>query len=136
MSWVGFDLDGTLAKWEHGDSVQQIGEPIAPMVRICQGFINVGVRVKIMTARVGQRMPNDPANFVEKQRDMIRRWTSTHIGYPLEATCEKDFEMALLFDDRAVGVLSNKGHISARPTNCEWLLECYDPWEDAKEKML
>ena len=50
--WTGFDLDGTLAKYDAWKGYQHIGEPIAPMVALLKKLHAGGKRVKILTARV------------------------------------------------------------------------------------
>lgn len=125
-TWVGFDLDGTLAVWKHGDSIEQIGSPIVKMVQVLLGFQAAGIRCKIFTARVG---PCEMPAFARTQRDLISAWCHKHIGNVLEITNEKDFKMVLLFDDRAIAVQPNTGKLSARPSNCDFLLRSFDPWE-------
>lgn len=50
--WVGFDLDGTLAKYDKWEGIDHIGEPIKPMVELIKRMHDEGKVVKIMTARV------------------------------------------------------------------------------------
>jgi hypothetical protein len=40
----------------------------------------------------------------------IERWCETHLGKVLPVVYEKDYHMAVLFDDRAVAVTPNNGH--------------------------
>ena len=51
MGWIGFDLDGTLAKTMNWKSLDDIGEPIAPMVALAKKYIAEGREVRIVTAR-------------------------------------------------------------------------------------
>lgn len=55
--WYGFDLDGTLAKYDGWKGIDHIGEPVKPMVDLIKRMHDEGKVVKIMTARVSPR-PN------------------------------------------------------------------------------
>jgi len=56
QGWYGFDLDGTLAKYDGWKGISHIGEPIAPMVELIKRYHSEGKVVKIMTARVAPRL--------------------------------------------------------------------------------
>lgn len=107
-SWIGVDLDGTLAvheKWLHE---LYIGAPIPQMVARVQAWLRRGWVVKILTARVC----NDPGLRklpLATVRAAIEDWTEEHIGTRLQVTCEKDYAMVELWDDRAVQVIPNTG---------------------------
>lgn len=105
--WYGFDLDGTLAQYESGDGVEGIGTPIPAMVELAQRLLAKGKEVRIMTARVG----GADAAHNEHQRDMIAAWTEKVLGKRLDVTNEKDPGMIVLYDDRAVQVVSNTGEL-------------------------
>jgi hypothetical protein len=119
--WVGFDLDGTtaIAYWdaepfEPYDPVK-IGAPIPKTIERIKNYIWEGYyEVRIFTARVG---PNGSAAHtaalenIEDIRQAIRDWTKEHIGLALEATCTKDYDMKLLYDDRARQVQYNEGTV-------------------------
>ena len=53
--WIGFDLDGTLAKYDGWQGIDHIGEPIEAIVRLAKKFHAEGKRIKILTARVSPR---------------------------------------------------------------------------------
>lgn len=53
--WYGFDLDGTLAKYDGWRGIDHIGEPIEPMVDLIKKMHDEGKVVKILTARVSPR---------------------------------------------------------------------------------
>lgn len=53
--WYGFDLDGTLARYDGWKGIDHIGEPIAKMIKIVCDMHHKGEVVKIMTARVAPR---------------------------------------------------------------------------------
>lgn len=54
--WYGFDLDGTLAKYDGWKGIDNIGAPVAPMVKLVRQMHDEGKVVKIMTARVAPRL--------------------------------------------------------------------------------
>lgn len=105
--WIGIDLDGTLAYYTSGDGVAGIGAPIEKMVNFVKHLIDEDQEVRIMTARVGSE--NEDAN--EAQRKMITLWTERILGKALPVTCKKDPGMIVLYDDRAIQVISNTGEI-------------------------
>lgn len=107
--WVGFDLDGTLAHYNTGDGIDTIGEPIPLMLALVNEFLNKGVEVKIVTARVSTRT-DDPL-FRYTQRHLIEEWCLKNIGQHLEVTAEKDFAMIALYDDRCKQVIPNTGQL-------------------------
>jgi hypothetical protein len=101
-SWIGVDLDGTLAEYHSWIGIHHIGNPITPMVERIKQWIGEGKKVKIFTARVceGQAAIAFIHAWLEKQ------------GLPkLEVTNIKDFGMLELWDDRCVSVESNTGQI-------------------------
>lgn len=102
-SWVGFDLDGTLAMYEGWKGKEHIGEPIPSMIDLLKRHLELGVEVKIFTARV-----SDPD---ERVKIAIEKWCIEHIGRALPITNVKDFAMIRLYDDRAVQVITNRGII-------------------------
>lgn len=53
--WYGFDLDGTLAKYDGWKGIDHIGEPVKPMVDLIKRMRDEGKVVKILTARVAPR---------------------------------------------------------------------------------
>ena len=54
--WYGFDLDGTLARYDGWKGLDNIGEPIKPMVDLIKRMHDEGKTVKILTARVAPRL--------------------------------------------------------------------------------
>lgn len=101
--WIGVDLDGTLAEYDHWRGADHIGAPIQPMVEKVKEFIEKGWTVKIFTARMCD------ANDARVVRAAVEAWCLTHIGRVLEVTNIKDYGMVELWDDRAVAVLRNQG---------------------------
>ena len=102
--WV-FDLDGTLAEYDgiwHGP--WHIGKPIKPMIDRIHSWIADGYEVRIFTARVSGEETD--ARVAEK---FIHKWLTEHLGFELRVTCQKDYSMIELWDDRAVQVKMNTG---------------------------
>lgn len=96
-SWIGVDLDGTLAHYDHYRGDEYIGEPITPMVDRVKQFIKEGKDVRLFTAR--------------QPHPAIRRWMTKHLGVILPITNVKDQYMQALYDDRAIGVERNTGEL-------------------------
>jgi len=92
MPWVGFDFDGTLAR-EHSF------EPVLPMVNRLRKYLDKGVEVRILTAR-----GNDAAGI-----NLVKTWLREHNLPDLKVTSNKDYQMIVLYDDRARQVIQNTG---------------------------
>lgn len=106
-SWVGFDLDRTMAKRVKGDDHKTIGEPIYRMIDLAKTYIAQGKKVKIFTARVASDEPEE----VQFQVELINKFSREHFGKELEITCIKDRYCIRIFDDIARQVIPNTGHI-------------------------
>jgi hypothetical protein len=97
--WIGVDLDGTLAHDSGKKGMDEIGNPIKPMLNRLKNWIAEGKTVKIFTARA-----SSPRQVV-----MIKKWLASY-GLPdLEVTNVKDLRMIELWDDRCVQVMTNSG---------------------------
>jgi len=105
-SWVGFDLDGTLAEYHRFSTADQIGAPVLVMTAKCRALIESGTKVRIITAR-GSRDAMDRALAYPA----IERWCEKHLGHVLPITTSKDLHMLALYDDRAIQVGRNTGEI-------------------------
>jgi phosphoglycolate phosphatase-like HAD superfamily hydrolase len=103
MSFIAVDLDGTLAHSSRDYDSNEVGEPIAPMVDRVKKWIGQGKDVRIFTARLHED--------TEEVRKPIREWCKKHLGKELPITNVKHPEMERLYDDRAVGVQRNTGHL-------------------------
>lgn len=133
--WYGFDLDGTLAKYDGWKGIEHIGEPIAPIVNLMKKMVEKGLKVKILTARVSPRTkPEDRPNpYFENHRcisgptdmpwatknwwtarEFIQEWCWRNLGFVPEITHQKDHLMLNLFDDRVTQVEPNTGRILGR----------------------
>lgn len=104
--WIGVDLDGTLAHYE-GWADGAIGAPIPRMLARVECWLREGREVRIVTARVSSG--GRDRSSVAADAAVIRRWCAEHLGRELPVTCEKDFGMVELWDDRAVQVVPNTG---------------------------
>lgn len=115
--WIGFDLDGTLAKHCDDISEGQIGDPIPSMVELLQDFVRNGWEVRIFTARVdGGEVALAAGNPVgafyrdtERIKVLITEWLLKHVGFPLQITNKKDYSMEYCIDDRAMQVIPDTG---------------------------
>jgi hypothetical protein len=101
--WIGVDFDGTVAEY-YGWKDPRNGTPIPAMVARIKKWLSEGRTVKIFTARVCY-------NDMQGERAGVEAWCLEHIGQKLEVTCEKDYGMIELYDDRAVGVEMNTGRL-------------------------
>lgn len=104
LSSIAVDLDGTLAFQLPGKfNPKVIGKPITAMRDRVRRWLADGEQVKIFTARAA-----DPKNI-----KYVREWLAKH-GFPgLEITNRKTPDITELWDDRAVGIVRNKGTIKS-----------------------
>ena len=102
--WIGVDLDGTLAFYDHWGGETEIGEPIPLMVERVKKWLKDGIDVRILTARVHPDWPN-----LTQRRKAVEDWCLKHLGKVLPLTYEKDYLMVELWDDRCVQVIPNTG---------------------------
>lgn len=102
--WIGFDLDGTLAHYDHWRGAGHIGEPIPHMVNLLK-ILSKKHSIKIFTARVGSAYPQQ----IDECRKTISDWCIKHIGFDIPVTSEKDQLMIACYDDRSKQVMSNTG---------------------------
>jgi hypothetical protein len=107
VSWIGVDLDGTLAHSEgsHGKP-EDIGEPIPKMHLRVKHWLHEGRDVRIFTARA---FP--PGRGSAREVAAVEKWCKKFIGEVLPVTCMKDPDMKTLYDDRAVQVEVNSGEL-------------------------
>lgn len=106
--WIGFDLDGTLAKYDGWKGIEHIGDPVDTMVIIAKMLHKIGKKIKVLTARVA---PRDDGEGGDKAKKYVEEWCKKNLGFVPEITYEKDASMAALFDDRAVAVEQNTGKV-------------------------
>lgn len=115
-SWIGVDLDGTLAEYHGWEGALVIGPPIPLMVEFVKALLAHGKTVKIFTARI-----DEPRRW--DIEDAIYDWCATHLGVVLEITNVKDKYCETIYDDRAVQVRRNTGelvlHTEKEKLTCE-----------------
>jgi hypothetical protein len=112
--WIGVDLDGTLAHYDGWAGVTHIGSPIFAMQDRVKAWLAAGVEVRIFTARVF-----GPGR--EQALPWIEAWSEQHLGRVLPVTCEKDYGMVELWDDRAVQVIPNTGQRADGKPDDKWV---------------
>lgn len=119
--WIAVDLDGTLAQYDETTNFPEIGPPIPKMVERVKQWLADGRDVRIFTARA--HVSDDPAwlesaaalgynsgkVWLAVQTARIDAWCLEHLGQRLPVTCEKDFQMIELWDDRCEQVIPNTG---------------------------
>jgi hypothetical protein len=121
MGWIGVDLDGTLAHYE-GWKDGKIGRPIPRMANRVKAWLDEGRDVRIFTARAWPLRKVDSTEDLsftqgstEREKEAIheviniQKWCVEHFGRKLPVTCQKDYAMVELWDDRAVQVIPNTG---------------------------
>jgi len=107
--WIGFDLDGTLAKYDTWQGITHIGKPIPAMIKKVKEHLKEGYEVKIFTARVTPYRIDDMQTCEASLA--IKAWCKKHIGVELDVTCIKDFQCLCIYDDRCIRVEFNTGRI-------------------------
>ena len=94
MAWIGFDFDGTLAE-------EITLKPIKPIVDLLKTYLKNGTECRIVTARAGH-----PEGI-----QIVENWLKNQ-GLPeLQVTNKKDYGMIVLYDDRAIQVITNTGEV-------------------------
>lgn len=111
-TWIGVDLDGTLATYFFWEGPEVIGTPILPMVMRVREWIKAGMCVKIFTARAAPDRPDR-----EIALESIRKWSMQVFGVELEATAIKDNLCVAIYDDRAYHVETNTGRVFDEPAS-------------------
>lgn len=121
MSWIGVDLDGTLAHYDGWKGPTHIGAPVNFMLMRVKSWLAKNQEVRIFTARCYPLMfiplsyspdwtPQTYEEIVAKEAiEAIRPWCKEHVGRYLAITCIKDYQMWQLWDDRAIQVVQNTG---------------------------
>lgn len=72
------------------------------MIQRVRDWIGNGIEVRIFTARIC----NDPDGTIANH---IKHWCVKHIGWSLQVTNKKDYNMLELWDDRVVQVIKDTG---------------------------
>lgn len=105
-TWIGFDLDGTLAEYDGWSGIEYIGKPVKRMCELAKKLHSEGKIIKIFTARVAPRKDDTDSS---KAKDYIEKWCEENLGFVPPVTYEKDALMETLYDDRAVQIIPNTG---------------------------
>lgn len=103
--WIGVDFDGTLSQYTGWKGLCGFGDPVPMMLLRVKAWLSMGYDVRIVTAR-GTGVSPAERKLVMQALDA---WCEKHIGRALPVTSEKDFDMAALWDDKAVSVETNTG---------------------------
>src|SRR5687767_14001393 len=96
-NWVGYDLDGTLARTDnpgHFEPPYPIGEPVSEMLDRVKEFLAMGIDVRIFTARACE----------ESNISIVQDWTEKHGLGRLKVTNQKDYYLIRFYDDRAIPI--------------------------------
>ena len=99
-TWVGVDLDGTLAVSHGFKGLGVIGKPVKRMMRRVKRMLREGKDVRIFTARAASGL---------RAVRVVEEWCEEHVGRRLPVTCRKDPGMKKLIDDRAEAIKKNTG---------------------------
>ena len=76
------------------------------MVEKVKRFLAAGIECRIVTARVNSHMDY---NHVWSHTKQVETWCLKHIGQKLLIQAEKDYDMTVLYDDRAIAVETDTG---------------------------
>jgi hypothetical protein len=101
QGWIGVDLDGTLAEYDARRGIEHIGRIVQPMLNRVRSWLNAGITVKIFTARATDATLTS----------LVKPWLRDHNLPDLEVTNCKDSQLLQIWDDRAIQVEINTGHI-------------------------
>lgn len=115
-SWIGFDLDGTIAEHDLNKDYDPnvIGNPIPKMMDKLKEYLSKGIKCKILTARVsGIWNSGDSIEYNEAYDSYIaiESWLIRYLGFKIPITSMKDYNMLWFYDDRCVQVERDTGNI-------------------------
>lgn len=130
--WIGVDFDGTMFTYDKWVGWNVFGKPIKPMIDRIHDWLNAGIEVRVVTARIG--LP-DSFDHLDQPVYSARRMTKCRVTgiyfsdrmmeleiqkhclinglSRLRVQCYKDVNMITLYDDRAVQVIPNTGQTLA-----------------------
>lgn len=123
--WYAVDFDGTLAEYNGWQGAGHVGAPIERTVRRVKKWLKDGKEVRVFTARVYvpdyREGTTKDANWwsdwatrsreAEEAREAIENFCREQFGQTLKVTCQKDYSMVLLLDDRALQCYPNTGEL-------------------------
>lgn len=120
-TWIGWDLDKSLAHYDDNGAHGPIGEPLdgpGTAFDLLKQELKKGTDCRIFTARVWPLGTDEATETqeayveaAEENKANIEAWCKKHLGRVLPITCVKDHMMKTLYDDRAVSVKPNVGTI-------------------------
>jgi hypothetical protein len=126
--YVGFDLDGTLAKFDKWQGPGHIGPPVPKMVKKAKEFLGRGIQVRIITARLG--LPGKEADIAHRA---IKKWCEKHIGRKLKVQAHKTPGLVKLYDDKAERVEKNTGETDRYTCTAADIDEAIRSWHPPTE---
>ena len=120
--YIAVDFDGTLHD-RTNHAFDDLGPPILLMLDRVKKWLEDGMQVKLLTARVSDAPrrglnPSDVPEYVARQRKLLEAWCLKHIGQVIPITAQKDTYLYQLWDDRAVAIERNTGKVLGM--NKEW----------------
>lgn len=107
---IGVDFDGTMARYDGWKGPEDVGEPVAEMVRKMKDAMKQGVKFWIFTARA-----NPGGHEYKDSLDAtvsivaIAQWSMRVFGELLPITHEKNPLWQEIWDDRGRQVIENTG---------------------------
>jgi len=108
--WIGFDWDGTLVRYTGWVGPEHHGPPIPDMWRRLRNYLSQGYGVRIVTARVGPGNPDAEVCWHSIRAELCRH-LGDEVGTTIPVTCQKDFSMIYMYDDRVRQVVPNTGEV-------------------------
>ena len=134
-SWVGFDLDGTVAGYDTWKGWDHIGPPIPKMINLIKDLLNKGIKCKILTARASKvSLARNNIQLAQMEK-VIQDWTEKHIGVRLPVVTEKDCYMVSFYDDKCVQVQMNTGDVIGKDITLEEYAKKNHQCGDAPEEV-
>jgi hypothetical protein len=100
---IAFDLDGTLALRQEPFNPYSVGEPVEAILDLALKAIRDGKRTLCFTARASSKDP--------KMHSTVRKWLDDHGLEKMKITNIKDPTITRFYDDRAIGVVPDKGEL-------------------------
>jgi len=99
--WIAIDFDGTLVRYDERYGTSRIGAAIESTVIRLQQWLDMGIEVRVFTARATAPELVPP----------VQDWLEQH-GLPrLAVTHRRDYDLMQVWDDRAIQVETNTGEL-------------------------
>lgn len=103
------DMDGTLATFDKFVSWDHFGEPIQETVDRIKHWRDLGIEVRILTARMSEESRALDGITREQMEGAIKAWCRKNLGFELPVYSEKGPGMLFLLDDSVIQVQRNTG---------------------------